>query len=189
MPGGRAIRKDGALRTLRHIDQEQPGRAVDAISPLVVEHQELRPFEMRDTVLPEERATHQPLQPTVVPVQDAERIQVPEGDHQVTRFDTGHAADVFPHLVDEVEMRRFAGKITMQQQTPVRRLDERVEHGDLFEQPPFPVDDVHEVEKGAITMQDPGGAAFPRWKPGLPDRPFANPHAGISATSPSIRCG
>ena len=104
MPGGRAIRKDGALRTIRHIDQEQPGRAVDAISPLVVEHQELRPFEMRDTVLPEESATHQPFQPMVVPVQDAERIQVPEGDHQITRF--GPVAGMFPHLVDEVEMRR-----------------------------------------------------------------------------------
>ena len=56
--------------------------------------------------------------------------QVPEGDHQVTRFDTGPAAGVFPHLVDEVEMRRIAGPM---QQAPVRRLDESVEHGDLFE--------------------------------------------------------
>ena len=66
--------------------------------------------QMADAVLPLEAAPHEPFQAAVFTVQDAERVEVPQRDHQVAGSDAGGAPGVRAEHVHEVEVDGIAGR-------------------------------------------------------------------------------
>ena len=106
----------------------------------VVEQQKPRLLQMADAMLLLEAAPHEPFQAAVVTVQDAERVEVPQRDHQVAGSDAGGAPGVRAEHVHEIEV----GGIATGRADQAARMggpDDRIQDGNFLQEVPAPVDD------------------------------------------------